>query len=210
MERRLLCLVGIGIFAIFLMFVAVTPHKALAQSEPLTTTVYLPLMLSSEPPPPPPCDPPLSEMGLRLMDLPPGFVLESEGGGTDLLSAEVRALGAIDACAMVYFSFLWMLVGELGVVASQVIEFDNSTGPAQYLALVREAAVADPAVSLLPGVSLGEEIVATRAETEEGLAVYAITFRLRRFVGWVAGGGLVDLGVEVLMGYGGLVVERLP
>jgi hypothetical protein len=195
---------------VFLALIVIAPHTAFAQGETVTATVYLPLILSPEPPPLP-CHPPLSEMGLRSVDLPPGFVLELEAGGVDLLSAEVQTMGATDVCSVVYVSFLWMLEGELGVVGSQVIEFDNLTGPDQYLALVQEAALADPAVSLLPDVSvLGEETVATRIQTEEGLTVYTVTFRSGCFVGRLAGGGLVDLGIEVLMGYGELVAGRFP
>lgn len=179
----------------------------LAQGAPLTHTVYFPLVAV---PPPPPCTPSLRERGLQLADLPPGFTLGSEAGGVDLLSAEVRALGGLDICSMAYISFLWMLLGELGVVASMVIEFDNSAGPDQYLAWDRAAAVADPATTLLPDVPvLGQEMVATRIEVEGDLAVYMLTFRQGRFAGLVAGGGLVDLGVGALWRYGEVVAGRL-
>lgn len=214
---RVLWLAGIGLAVFFLGLglwgqarpAALRPlsQGVLAQGAPLTHTVYLPLMAV---PPPPQCAPSLRERGLQLADLPPGFTLGSEAGGLDLLSAEVRALGALDICSMAYISFLWMLLGELGVVASLVMEFDNSAGPGQYLAWDRAEAVADPATTLLPDVpGLGQEMVATRSELENGLAVYALTFRQGRFVGLVAGGGLVDLGVGALWRYGEVVAGQL-
>ncbi len=179
----------------------------LAQGPPLTHTVYLPLVAV---PPPPPCAPHLRERGLQLADLATGFTLEFEAGGLDLLSAEVRAMGAQDICSMAYTSFLWLLLGEMGVVGSMVIEFDNSAGPGQYLAWGRAEAVADPATTLLPDVPmLGQEMVATRVELEGDLAVYMLTFRQGRFVARVAGGGLVDLGVGDLWRYGEGVEGRL-
>lgn len=216
----LLGLLGIGVGLFFLglgrlgaarsAVLGPASQVALAQTAALTHTVYLPLVLVPEPPPPPLCEPPLSKMGLQLADLPPGFTLEFEAAGRDLLAAEVRAMGAVDVCSMGYASFMWLFLGEMGVVGSMVIEFDNVAGPGQYLALVRAQALADPAMTVLGDVvGLGEEMAATRTEIEGGLAVYALTFRWGRFVGRVAGGGLVDVGAGALVGYGEVVEGRL-
>lgn len=185
-----------------------TTSYALAQGTVLTHTVYLPIIWGSEPPPQW-CEPPTAEMGLRLDDLPPGFVLSEEEAADGWLTAEMRALGAVDGCLRMYVSFLWMLVGEVGVVASQVIVFNNAAGPVQFLALSREQALADPAMTLLPGVAtLGEETVAVRLDDDEVVA-YSILFRRGRFVGRVAGGGWVDVGVAALVGYARVVEGRL-